>query len=146
VVEGPGRRYQFRGLCFGERRARIGELAVTTTMLFEVAKRLLGPYEDDDTLAAFVRGPDRQHLHPGRRRLERPVVTEDVLVVSELSRRTNVVAEYLARCRDAIHDGEMIDQRAQELGESRPLANHAGELAVLALFGARERGRKGRDE
>ena len=109
---------------------RVGELREARAVALEVGDRLGGGDGDHHQRPALVRGADLDDLDPRRRRGERAVVAEDVLVVREPLRLAHVVPDDVSRRGDAGDERKVVHQRAEELGPGGPLAHEAGELGV----------------
>ena len=115
----------------GRDRSRIGELSQGDPVRVKIPDRFVRAHEHDDELASFVASADRRDVDAGRRVGEGAVVPQDVGVVGQLSRLADVMAEDVLRRRNARSLGQVIDERAHELGPGRPLPDRAGEVGIV---------------
>ncbi len=121
--------------------ARVGELREISPVSLEVLHRLGGRNRNDDVVAAFIGLADRHHADTRRRRRQRAVIAEDVGVVGQFLRCTNMVTEDLLGRRNPRDPWEVIDEGAEELRRGRPLTNGPGKIVVLWLADTRARRR-----
>ena len=112
---------------------RIGDPGQVVAILLEVLDVLVGRHPDDDQLAVFVGRADGFDPHARRRCGERAVVLQRVGVVGQLGRRPDVIPEDILRGRYARDLRQMIDERADEVGLSRPFLDELGEVVILRL-------------
>ena len=129
---------RFRGgdelgdLRFGQ-PARIGNLREVVAVLLQALDVLVRGDPHDDQLAILVGRPDRLDLDPWCCGRERAVVLQRVGVVGQLGGRADVIAEHILGRWHAVHLGQVIDERADEVGLGRPFLDGLGEVLVLRL-------------
>ena len=122
--------------------ARVGDLREVFPVLVEALHIRLRRDPDHDELTTFVGATDGFDLHPRRRCSERAVILQLIGVVRELARRADVVAEHIARGRDARHQWQVIHQRAAVLRIGEPLLVALRERRILLLIGIARFGRE----
>ncbi len=114
--------------------ARISDAGEVVAVLRQGLDVLVRRDPDDDELAVFIGLADGFNLDAaGDGGRQRPVVLQDVGVVSELRGRADVIAEHIPRRGHAVHLRQMVDERADEIRLRRPLLDRPGEVLVLRL-------------
>ena len=112
----------------------IGNLCKVRAITFEIPDVLVGRHPHDHEFTSLIRLADRLDLHSRCRRRECAIVFQDVRVVRELCRRTDVISKHIFRHWNAGHARKVIDERASELCIARPFRVHLCEIGVLLLL------------
>ena len=113
--------------------ARIGEAGQGAAVRLQRTDVRLARDEHHQALATFVGAPDLEHLHPWGLRGQGAVVAVEVLGVGQGLGLTHVVAEHVMGRGHRATLGQVIHERAQELGLGRPFPHRLCEVRVHGL-------------